>query len=348
MPLIVLIVLALAIVVIGLLAQYWYVVISIAVLVAIGVTLPRVIRHVRKQRYFASDAFLAHKVAVAAVVREHNDIVGYTSEVRARESFRLGASSTGSSAHLATFENTSHYNYQRDRNVADYAASNVHNCSLQVVRNAAADPLKYLMKYFDIKPTEERLAEVEGLGESVSRLEDAVANLRRREDAITGSINPPAFILKHYSDEFMSHVGVKLSPVIVPYPEYVFEYVSAGGNSSQRTVVRLNSPVIDALIETLSRKIRFRKSAAGQRALMTAKLRTFIKRRDEYTCKQCSVSVVREPNLLLEVDHILPVSRGGLSTVSNLQTLCWRCNRTKSNKIPSGRRDDRLDSDPTL
>ena len=30
----------------------------------------------------------------------------------------------------------------------------------------------------------------------------------------------------------------------------------------------------------------------------------------------------------------MPVSRGGMSTPDNLQTLCWRCNRTKSNKTP--------------
>ncbi|RAE55164.1 HNH endonuclease, partial [Burkholderia multivorans] len=39
-----------------------------------------------------------------------------------------------------------------------------------------------------------------------------------------------------------------------------------------------------------------------------------------------------EPHLLLEVDHIKPISKGGLSEIENLQTLCWRCNRSKSNK----------------
>lgn len=32
------------------------------------------------------------------------------------------------------------------------------------------------------------------------------------------------------------------------------------------------------------------------------------------------------------MDHIEPVSRGGLSIPENLQTLCWRSNRSKSNK----------------
>jgi hypothetical protein len=297
------------------------------------IALPRLIRHIRKERYFASEQFLAHKAAIASFVAEHNEIARYISEIRSRGTFRLGASSAGSLAHLASFQNTSHYNYRRDRNSANYEAPNVHNCSLQVVRNASADPLKYVMKYFNIKADEADLAAVESLGDDIARLEDAVNNLHQREAGITRSFNPPAFILKHYAHEFMRHVGVELSPITVPYPVYVFEYVSAGGNSSQRTTVRLNTPTIDALIETLSQKIRYRKSAAGQRALMTAKLRNFIKSRDKHTCRYCSVSLAVEPHLLLEVDHILPVSKGGLSTPDNLQTLCWRCNRTKSNKV---------------
>jgi hypothetical protein len=292
-----------------------------------------VIREIRKYRYFASEEFLAHKAEIAAVVVEHNEVTEYTSEIRSRGSFQLGASSTGGRANLAAFENTSHWNYRRDRNVANSAAPNVHNCSLQVVRNASADPLKYLMKYFDIKATEARLTEVETLGEEISRLENAVSNLAERERDIARSINPPAFILKHYAREFMGRVGVELSPISVPYPVYVFEYVSAGGNSSQRTRITLDTRTIDALVETLSQKIRWRKSAAGQRALMTATLRERIKARDNYTCKYCSVSIAAEPHLLLEVDHIIPVSKGGLSVEGNLQTLCWRCNRTKSNKV---------------
>jgi hypothetical protein len=308
---------------------------EILVLALLAYLTYRLVRFILKERYFASEGFLGHKAEIATVVAEHNEISKYTSEIRDSGSFSLGASSSGAHAHLASFQNTSSWNYKRDRNVANYAAPNVHNCGLQVVRNASADPLKYVMKYFDIKATEDRLADVEKLGESIASLENAVANLHVREQSIANSINPPAFILKHYHDEFMSKVGVELSPITVPYPVYVFEYVSAGGNSSQRTTVTLNTPVIDALVETLAEKIRWRKSAAGQRALMTARLRESIKGRDNYTCKQCSISVHAEPHLLLEVDHILPVSKGGLSTEENLQTLCWRCNRTKSNKIPA-------------
>ena len=42
---------------------------------------------------------------------------------------------------------------------------------------------------------------------------------------------------------------------------------------------------------------------------------------------------MKEPNLLLEIDHIIPVAKGGLTEESNLQTLCWKCNRAKSDKL---------------
>ncbi|MBQ1328668.1 MAG: HNH endonuclease [Eubacterium sp.] len=70
-----------------------------------------------------------------------------------------------------------------------------------------------------------------------------------------------------------------------------------------------------------------------QRALMTTKLRQQIKERDGYTCKLCGNSIYKEPNLLLEIDHIIPVAKGGCTVPENLQTLCWKCNRNKSDKL---------------
>lgn len=230
MPYLIALIVAIALVV--LLFQYWFITLPIALAIVAAIYGPRVVRHIRMRRYFASEAFNVCKAQAAAVVREHNEVAKYAAEIRRKGTFELGASSSGVHSHLATFENTSQYNYSRDRNVADYAAANVHNCSLQVVRNAKSDPLKYLVKYFDIKPTEARLTQVEELGESVARLEDAVANLKKREDSIATDINPPPFILTHYSDEFMRQVGVELAPIAIPYPQYRFQYVSAGGGTA--------------------------------------------------------------------------------------------------------------------
>lgn len=291
-----------------------------------------IIWNIRKDKYFNSPEFQNLRAQVSALVSEHNEVGNYVAEIRSRGAFELGASSTGKHAHLATFENTSNWNNRRDRNVAEYAP-HVHNASLQVVRNASMDPIKYLMKYFQIGPNKDTLAQVQRVAQDISRLEEAVENLRTREAEIARMIDPPEFILKRYAAEFWSLVGVQLSPITVPYPHYRFQYVSAGGNSSQTADIHLNTPTLDALSETLSQKIRWAKSAAGQRALMTARLRSFIKGRDNYSCVSCGISIHAEPHLLLEVDHILPVSKGGLSVPDNLQTLCWRCNRRKGAKL---------------
>lgn len=291
-----------------------------------------IIWKVRKDRYFNSEQFQALRTEIGSVVAEHNEVVQYVAEIRSQGSFGLGASSTGQYAHLATFENNSAWNNRRDRNVAEYAPQ-VHNASLQVVRNASLDPIKYLMKYFSIKADQETLADVQRVADDISRLEEAVANVKSREAAITARINPPAFILKRYAAEFWNQIGAQLSPITVPYPHYKFQYVSAGGNSGQTSSIELNTPTLEALATTLVEKIRWVKSAAGQRALMTARLRGQIKERDGYACLQCGASVAAEPHLLLEIDHIFPVSKGGLSTLENLQTLCWRCNRSKGAKV---------------
>lgn len=294
---------------------------------------PTVVRNVRKRKYFDGDEFRSRKEQITAFVNEHNELADYISEIRDRGSFSVGRSNTGQHAHLAQSYNTSRHNYRRDRNLPSLTAPNVHNCSLQVVRNASAEPIKYVMKYFGIKADEATLGQVEAMGSSIANLEEAVVNLQRRESEIASQIDPPMFVKKHFMDEFLDEMGVQLSPVTVPYPLYIFEYTSAGGNSAQRTALTLNTPTIDALVRTMSERIRFRKSVAGQRALMTARLRNFIKERDDHACKQCGISIHVEPHLLLEIDHIIPLSRGGLTAEDNLQTLCWKCNRSKSNKL---------------
>ena len=53
--------------------------------------------------------------------------------------------------------------------------------------------------------------------------------------------------------------------------------------------------------------------------------------RDNWTCCSCGRNS-REDGIVLEVDHILPRSKGGSNDPDNLQTLCKKCNIGKSNK----------------
>ena len=67
----------------------------------------------------------------------------------------------------------------------------------------------------------------------------------------------------------------------------------------------------------------------NERSKMSDSLRYYILDRDEFRCVQCGKGV--EDGYKLHVDHIIPVSKGGKTTKSNLQTLCERCNMGKSN-----------------
>lgn len=53
--------------------------------------------------------------------------------------------------------------------------------------------------------------------------------------------------------------------------------------------------------------------------------------RDQWTCCSCGRST-RVHGITLHVDHILPRSQGGMDQISNLQTLCAKCNLGKSNR----------------
>ncbi len=53
--------------------------------------------------------------------------------------------------------------------------------------------------------------------------------------------------------------------------------------------------------------------------------------RDNWICCSCGRSS-KEEGIILEVDHIIPRSKGGTDDLDNLQTLCKKCNAGKSNK----------------
>lgn len=69
----------------------------------------------------------------------------------------------------------------------------------------------------------------------------------------------------------------------------------------------------------------------SQRKLMTRELRESIMQRDNYTCQLCGKYMPDE--IGLQVDHIIPVAKGGKSIPSNLQVLCSKCNGHKSDKL---------------
>lgn len=65
-----------------------------------------------------------------------------------------------------------------------------------------------------------------------------------------------------------------------------------------------------------------------QRSKMNLRLRFEVLKRDKFKCKSCGKNASQ---IELVIDHIIPVSKGGLTEISNLQCLCVDCNSGKSN-----------------
>ncbi len=72
------------------------------------------------------------------------------------------------------------------------------------------------------------------------------------------------------------------------------------------------------------------KSGTKVRSGLSLSLRFDIFRRDEYRCQICGFSTA--DGAKLEVDHKVPVVKGGSDETSNLWILCFRCNRGKGAK----------------
>lgn len=66
---------------------------------------------------------------------------------------------------------------------------------------------------------------------------------------------------------------------------------------------------------------------------ISQRIRFEVFKRDGFICQYCGKT---PPNIILELDHINPVSKGGTDDINNLITSCFECNRGKNN-IPLDR-----------
>lgn len=76
----------------------------------------------------------------------------------------------------------------------------------------------------------------------------------------------------------------------------------------------------------------FRKASRPKRIPLTPRARYRVMERDSFRCVLCGATASTENPL--EVDHVLPVSRGGTNEPANLRTLCLECNRGKGADLP--------------
>lgn len=232
--------------------------------------------------------------------------------------------------------NDDEYNYIRPykKTITPFTAE----VSATVFASAENSPLEYVVKNFypnksmypgQIQKLYQLVQELETLREAKQIIENYKVEYQQYLSDV------PDYIMKEDEAGFYSRLGFANIDESVLVVEYKFSYTSGGGMAQRSFTVPMTEETIVELIRLLESKLTASAFAKEQRNLMTKKLREFIKNRDNFTCRTCGNSTHAEPNLLLEIDHIIPVAKGGCTVEDNLQTLCWKCNRSKSDKILS-------------
>lgn len=78
-----------------------------------------------------------------------------------------------------------------------------------------------------------------------------------------------------------------------------------------------------------NRRNRLKKASEGSHTFGEWEL---LKKQYGFKCPFCRI---KEPEIVLTEDHIIPLSRGGSDFIENIQPLCKSCNSKKYNKIIS-------------
>lgn len=281
--------------------------------------------------FFKSENFQAIKAGISDYIRDCNELNAHIEELRSSYA-NIHKTDYGE----ATYKNTSTFKFKKAGFTNAKYAPNIVDCTKTVCDSARQKPFKYICKYFNVKSNEESLAQFEEILNNFSAAEEGKELSKKKREEILNSIakDIPWVIRKIFAKKLDRELGFdefKFDEMF--FPTFSFRYTSAGGNSGNQFDICFDIPMLERFVTYLSEQVKFKKSAEGQRRLMTPRLRQQIKERDNYTCKICSNSVSQEPNLLLEIDHIVPVSKGGMTTEDNLQTLCWKCNRSKGAKM---------------
>lgn len=202
-------------------------------------------------------------------------------------------------------------------------------------KQADAQKIKYLCKYFDFKVEEDTLYILQNIYDSYTKINEREKELVHQKEKLLASVKSsmPKLTGKYSQNKATRKLGLlQQTSHSLKYPHYQFSYTSPKGRSTQQVDIFLDYTTFGQLVNYFTTNMDSKNFGKKQRSMMTVALRTEIKERDNHTCVKCGISVAKEPHLLLEVDHIIPISKGGTSTPSNLQTLCWKCNRSKGNK----------------
>jgi hypothetical protein len=283
-------------------------------------------------KYFESNGFIQLKKSHSGFIEDMNDLSDHIEELKKTSEYF-------SKAYYGVSEyngGNNNYNYRHPNQNDIECSSSTYDCSLSVLNNARVQPFKYVCKYFNIDKSERTLNVLQDILNAYLSIEDAKQILINKKEILMNEIERfvPEIVKKNQRNRIEKELGLpSISFEEIYIHRFIFRYTSAGGNSEQTKIIELTTDTLEDFISYISENMGNKGNMVYQHPLMTRTLRAKIKQRDDFTCKICKNSILNEPNLLLEINHIIPPSKGGTYSEDNLQTLCWKCNRIKKNKI---------------
>jgi len=104
--------------------------------------------------------------------------------------------------------------------------------------------------------------------------------------------------------------------------------------SWQKALLEFEKTMRTGKLKSFKKRASFSKTKSRDinKLHISKSLRYDIFKRDKFKCRLCGASPATDPHVTLQVDHIIPKSKGGGADLSNLQTLCSDCNYGKGTK----------------
>lgn len=279
--------------------------------------------------YYASEDFKKLKDTCNSLYLAHKEFNEYINKKAKSISKLFGTRVVRNETH---HEDTYHYIRKYKKTITPFTAE----VSSAVFGSAENNPINYVIKFFypNKGQYKEQIQKLKILIEELQTLKEAKTIIDNyKTDYEQYITDVPSYVLENDEDGFYSRLGLPIIDEAILNVDYKIVYTSNGRMAQRFFTVPMNEENIIELINSLENKLSMSALANEQRIKMTTKLRRFIIKRDNFTCCLCGNSTKAEPNLLLEVDHIIPISKGGLTVEDNLRTLCWKCNRRKGAKL---------------
>ena len=272
--------------------------------------------------YFRSAKFNAIKTKLAAHIQDCNNLCDHINKLQ---------STTLSNVNPALIRGHSTF-FSGDPNSQPQAtgmsASNVYECTRNICDASRRDPVQYVCKYF-LADADRSLPQAENMLNNFAAAADCSHALIAHQNEMVNSIldQLPLLIRTFSKGQVARQLGCRL-PMFsrTPYPTYVFRYQSSAQGAEASNTVTLDLLNLDATVNQLFGKVQRHSRRGSNLVPLDSQTRQKVFARDGNNCQRCGVNLHGEPNMVLEVGLITPFSAGGSSEMSNLTTLCWRCN----------------------